>query len=165
MLESAEIRQPQPVNNAEGKSPMKKFSLAAIILSLVITSQTSATEALATKVLRGATVVELNGGAPIKDAVVLIEGDKIVAIGSPTDVSIPSEAEIIDVTGTWLIPGLMNMHVHLGLVLPGNMSAELANETEGELTLAHGPGRQGKPASRGHHDSVARRTTTRGPRP
>src|SRR5690606_10945495 len=35
----------------------------------------------------------------------------------------------------WLIPGLMNMHVHLGLVLPGKMAIELADETEGELTL------------------------------
>lgn len=114
---------------------MNNFGLAAIVMSLVFTSQTSATEALSTKVLSGATVVDLNGGAPIKDAVVLIKGDKIAAIGSPDKVSIPSEAEVIYVTGTWLIPGLMNMHVHLGLVLPGNMAAELAIETEGELTL------------------------------
>jgi imidazolonepropionase-like amidohydrolase len=35
----------------------------------------------------------------------------------------------------WLLPGLMNMHVHFGLVLPGAAGAELADETEAELAL------------------------------
>ena len=71
----------------------------------------------------------------MRDAVVLVEGEKIVAIGPADEISVTAEMEVVDVTGTWLIPGLMNMHVHLGLVLPGKMEAELANETEGELTL------------------------------
>jgi len=83
----------------------------------------------------GGSVVDLDGGAPIANAVVLVEGERIVAIGKAGDVTIPADAEVIDVNGAWLIPGLMNMHVHLGLVLPGKMEAELAHETEGELTL------------------------------
>jgi imidazolonepropionase-like amidohydrolase len=66
---------------------------------------------------------------------VLVEGERISAIGARGDVSIPDGAEVIDATGTWLIPGMMNMHVHLGLVLPGKMEAELANESEAELAL------------------------------
>jgi imidazolonepropionase-like amidohydrolase len=37
--------------------------------------------------------------------------------------------------GKWLMPGLMNMHVHFGLKLPGAAGDALANETDGELTL------------------------------
>jgi imidazolonepropionase-like amidohydrolase len=85
--------------------------------------------------LIGGTVVDLNGGAPLRDAVVLVEGEKIVAIGPADEISVAAGVEVVDVTGTWLIPGLMNMHLHLGIVLPGKMAAELANETEGELTL------------------------------
>jgi imidazolonepropionase-like amidohydrolase len=88
-----------------------------------------------TKALVGGTIVDLKGGRPLDNAVVLVDGDRITAIGRADDVSIPADAETIDASGTWLIPGLMNMHVHLGLVLPGKMAVELAEETEGELTL------------------------------
>ncbi|HXV61444.1 MAG TPA: amidohydrolase family protein [Vicinamibacteria bacterium] len=81
--------------------------------------------------LAGATLLDLDGGPPISDAVVVIEDDRIRAIGS----SIPEGAEVIRADGTYLIPGLINVHVHLGLVLPGSMAAELANETEAELAL------------------------------
>jgi imidazolonepropionase-like amidohydrolase len=94
-----------------------------------------AAETPQTKALVGGTIVDLNGGRSLGNAVVLVDGDRITAIGSADDVSIPAHAETIDVSGTWLIPGLMNMHVHLGLVLPGKMAVELAEETEGELTL------------------------------
>lgn len=83
----------------------------------------------------GATLVDLNGRAPIEQAVVLVEGERIKALGAVADITVPDNAEVIDASGTWLIPGLMNMHVHYGLVLPGKMQAELANETEAELAL------------------------------
>ena len=83
----------------------------------------------------GATLVDLNGRAPIEQAVVLVEGERIKALGAAADITVPDDAEVIDASGTWLIPGLMNMHVHYGLVLPGKMQAELANETEAELAL------------------------------
>lgn len=85
--------------------------------------------------LVGGTVVNLDGDPPLENAVILVEDERITAIGSVGDIVVPRQAAIIDTTGTWLIPGLMNMHVHLGLVLPGKMAEELADETEGELTL------------------------------
>ena len=44
----------------------------------------------------------------IENATVIIENKKIVAINKP----IPGNAKIIDGTGKWLIPGLIDMHVH-----------------------------------------------------
>jgi len=88
-----------------------------------------------TAALVGGTVVNLDGGAPLTNATILVEGERISTIGSAEDVVVPEQAIIIDATGTWLIPGLMNMHVHLGLILPGKMAAELADETEAALAL------------------------------
>lgn len=85
--------------------------------------------------ITGATVVDLNGGRPLQNAVVIVEGRRIAAIGNVSDVSIPQGANTVRLDGAWLLPGLMNMHVHFGLKLPGKMQADLANETVPELTL------------------------------
>lgn len=85
--------------------------------------------------LVGGSVVDIGTGKALDDAVVLVEGERIAAIGEAGDMDVPAGTETVDVSGLYLIPGLMNMHVHFGLKLPGKMEAELANETEGELTL------------------------------
>jgi imidazolonepropionase-like amidohydrolase len=83
----------------------------------------------------GASVVNLNGGAPIANAAVVIEGDRITAVGPATSTTVPPGAEVIRANGRFVVPGLMNMHTHYGLVLPGRQGAELANETEAALAL------------------------------
>ena len=83
----------------------------------------------------GGTVVDLEGKAPIENAVILVDGERIAAIGAAGSVEIPDGARQVDTSGAWLIPGLMNMHVHLGLVLPGKMKAELQDESEAALAL------------------------------
>lgn len=91
--------------------------------------------AAGTTAIVGGAVVNLEGNAPLKGAVILVEDERIVAIGKAGSVEVPEDADIIDAGGAWLIPGLMNMHVHLGLILPGKMMAELANESEAALAL------------------------------
>ena len=115
---------------------MRKIYWPIILLCCIsLTPIAHAMGATGKKAIIGATVVDLNGKSHMEDAVVVIEGERISAIGSADKVEIPANAEIIDAKGSWLIPGLMNMHVHLGLTLPGKMEAELANETEAELAL------------------------------
>jgi imidazolonepropionase-like amidohydrolase len=88
-----------------------------------------------TLVIAGATVVNLAGGPNLKDAVVVIEGDRIRSVGPRVTTPVPAEASVIEADGLFLVPGLVNLHVHLGLVLPGNLAADLADETEAELAL------------------------------
>ena len=95
-------------------------------------SQPRATRTVA---IVGASVVDLNGGAAKADVVVLIEGDRIASIGPAASTRIPQGAEVIRAAGKWIAPGLMNMHTHYGLVLPGRAGAELANESEAALAL------------------------------
>ena len=116
------------------------FRLAlSTALTLVVPSAATATQQradpAAITAIVGASVVDLEGGEPIRDAVVLIEGDRISAVGTAGSTPVPSGADVVQVDGMWLVPGLMNMHVHFGLVLPGAAGAALATETEAELAL------------------------------
>ncbi|MBS0421140.1 MAG: amidohydrolase family protein [Proteobacteria bacterium] len=81
------------------------------------------------------TVVAIDGGPALQNAVVLVEGDRISKIGAANTVTVPPHAKVISMKGKWLIPGLMNMHVHLGLRLPGAAGAELINESDREQVL------------------------------
>jgi imidazolonepropionase-like amidohydrolase len=83
----------------------------------------------------GATVIDVATGRDIPDAVLLVEGERITAVGPAASVAIPADARRIHAEGKWLLPGLMDMHVHFGLVLPGAEGAELAHESEGALAL------------------------------
>lgn len=106
-----------------------------LFLALSVGAVAHAQEEAAIKALVGGTVIDLDGRSNLRNAVVIVENERITSIGARGDVEVPGNAEVIDASGKWLIPGLMNMHVHLGLVLPGKMAAELADETEGALTL------------------------------
>jgi imidazolonepropionase-like amidohydrolase len=88
-----------------------------------------------TKAIVGATVVDVTNGRSIPNAVLLIDGERIAAVGPASAVSIPAGAEVIHADGKWLLPGLMNMHVHLGLKLPGAAGDSLTNETDVEEVL------------------------------
>lgn len=83
----------------------------------------------------GGTVVDLDGAAAIEDAVVLIEGERIVAVGPSSTTPVPAGAEVIPARGKWILPGLMNLHVHLGIALPGRDAANAAGESDAALAL------------------------------
>lgn len=63
----------------------------------------------------GATVIDGNGGPPLPDAVVVIEGERIRGLGSRADVTPPRGARVIDAAGRFLVPGLVDTNVHLSL--------------------------------------------------
>jgi imidazolonepropionase-like amidohydrolase len=85
--------------------------------------------------LVGGTVVATDGGESIPNATVLISGDRIVKVGPAGSVPLPPGTRTIAMNGKWLIPGLMNMHVHLGLKLPGAAGNALVNETDTQEVL------------------------------
>jgi len=61
----------------------------------------------------GATLIDGRGGAPITDSVVVIRGERIVAVGKRGSVNIPQGAEIVDAKGLTLLPGLIDAHFHI----------------------------------------------------
>ena len=85
--------------------------------------------------ITGASVISVEDGSVIQNAVVLIEGGRIKAIGPAGAVQLPADARKIALDGKWLAPGLLNMHVHFGLKLPGAAGAALADENDMQLVM------------------------------
>ncbi|MDX1741753.1 MAG: amidohydrolase family protein, partial [Rhodothermales bacterium] len=61
----------------------------------------------------GATVVPMDSERVLRNHTVLVEGDRIVAVGPTAEVEIPEEAKVVDGTGRFVIPGLAEMHGHI----------------------------------------------------
>ena len=82
--------------------------------------------------LTGGTLIDGNGGAPIPDAVVLIQGRKILLAGPAATVKVPEKAEKIDVRGKYILPGFIDCHIHT--TYPFNES-EYFTDTDASTTL------------------------------
>ncbi len=67
------------------------------------------------KALVGGTLIDGYGNTPLANSVVIIEGERIIAIGQVGQIEIPAGAEIISTEGMSVLPGLWDMHVHLML--------------------------------------------------
>ncbi|MEM6631132.1 MAG: amidohydrolase family protein [Bacteroidota bacterium] len=65
------------------------------------------------KALIGGTLIDGFGGKPIRNSVILVEGERIKAIGQVGKIQIPEGAERISTEGMSVLPGLWDMHVHL----------------------------------------------------
>ena len=76
------------------------------------------------KVFVGGILIDGTGAAPVENAVILIESQKIVAVGERGEVDIPKGAKAIDVTGKTIIPGLIDSHLHLSGGRPGESRSE-----------------------------------------
>ena len=53
------------------------------------------------------------GAPPIQDAVVVIRDQRIFEVGPLDDISVPRGAQVVDLAGKWIIPGLIDAHTHL----------------------------------------------------
>lgn len=60
----------------------------------------------------GGKVITMEGENIIDNGTVLVEGNVIKAVGKKADVSIPSSAKIVDISGKSIIPGLIDAHAH-----------------------------------------------------
>src|ERR1043165_1458745 len=61
----------------------------------------------------GASLIDGRGGPVVRDSVVVVRGERIVAVGTQGEVKIPSGAEVIDAKGLTLLPGLIDSHFHI----------------------------------------------------
>ena len=66
-----------------------------------------------TVVLKAAQIIDGTGAAPIKNGVIVVTDDKIVAIGPSSSVKIPEGAKIIDLGNATLLPGFIDAHTHI----------------------------------------------------
>ncbi|OXM61246.1 MULTISPECIES: amidohydrolase [Amycolatopsis] len=66
------------------------------------------------KAIVGGYVVPVEGD-PIDGGTVLIENGRISAVGTAAEVDVPEDAELVDASGTWVLPGFVDAHTHLGV--------------------------------------------------
>jgi imidazolonepropionase-like amidohydrolase len=71
-------------------------------------------------VLAGGRLIDGYGGPPLENAVVVIEGNRIKAVGPEGTVAIPPDARVMDTNGYTVMPGIMDMHVHLMILGHGD---------------------------------------------
>lgn len=80
----------------------------------VLACMTLAPLALAQRVaMVGGTLVDGTLSDPIRDSVILIDGQRIVAVGTVKTLPVPADATVISTEGMTVLPGLWDMHVHL----------------------------------------------------
>ncbi len=64
--------------------------------------------------IEGATLIDATGGPALANSSILIEGNRISKIGSSDEIAPPAGARVLDAQGKYIIPGLVDMHVHYG---------------------------------------------------
>ena len=67
-------------------------------------------------VLRNGTLIDGNGGDPVAGAAVSIQNGTITDVGPTPDVDVPDGAKVYELNDRTIMPGLMDAHVHFGLV-------------------------------------------------
>jgi imidazolonepropionase-like amidohydrolase len=85
-------------------------AVAFVFTSLAASAQTERAAELA---IIGGTLIDGFGGTPLPDAVVIVSGNRIVAVGQEGLVEIPAGARIVDSNGMTVLPGLWESHGHL----------------------------------------------------
>jgi imidazolonepropionase-like amidohydrolase len=90
-----------------------RLLLLSSLLCTCAVAPSSSLSAQRVKALVGGTLIDGFGGTPLRNSVIIVEDDRITAVGNRAEVDIPANAEIISTEGMSVLPGLWDMHVHL----------------------------------------------------
>jgi Amidohydrolase family len=82
----------------------------AVGLCLLLACRSSEPDGFA---LLGATLIDGSGGPPIPASAIVVRRGRIESVGSRADFQLPERTAELDLTGRWIIPGLVDAHVHL----------------------------------------------------
>ncbi len=98
------------------QAAVRLFSSLLAAISFVCAAGLAAVPGKITLAITGGQVLDGSGAAPISDGVVLIAGDRIAAVGSAKALPVPPGVKIIHADGMTVMPGLIDMHVHLAMI-------------------------------------------------
>ena len=86
--------------------------------------------------ITAAALVDVANGAQQKDVALIVRGNKIIAVGKMADVKMPEGATHIDLAGLTLMPGLMDMHVHLSGDAEASFLGSMGNSVPRQTVIA-----------------------------
>src|SRR5579872_2080434 len=93
-------------------------------------------------VIEGGTLIDGNGGTPVTDSVVVIQGNKIATVGRKGQVTYPPNSQVIKADGKFILPGLWDAHSYgtwflNDFYLNNGITSIIDNGLGGELSVVH----------------------------
>ncbi len=107
-MSSDRIRDPLWKTTLKAVDAMRIWVLLAILIVIALSCDVHA-RVIA---ISGGTLISPHLPAPLENSVIVLEGERIAEAGKKGDVTIPDGAEVIQASGKWIIPGLIDGHVH-----------------------------------------------------
>ncbi len=86
--------------------------VACVLVGLAVTPGAQGKKVTA---LVGGTLIDGYGGPPLRNSVILVEGERISAVGQVGTLAVPPGADVISTEGMSVLPGLWDSHVHLDI--------------------------------------------------
>ena len=93
-----------------------QLAVTAVAVAQPFDGEQDAQPQSATLAIVGGLLIDGHEGPPLPGAVVLVDGNRIVAVGSRDQLDVPDGAEVVDATGMTVLPGLIDVHVHLDIL-------------------------------------------------
>ena len=93
----------------------------SVLLALSCAAFPAAAETIA---FQGARLIDGTGRARQENSLVVVEGDRIVSVGTAGKAAVPKGARVVDLRGRTMVPGFINGHGHVGLVVDGQNRAD-----------------------------------------
>ena len=102
---------------AQALTPSPSRIVAASLTALLLSSPgpAAAQDPTSTLAIVGGTIIDGNGGPPIVNGTIVIQGNRITAVGPSASVEVPEGASVIDGSGKFVTPGFIDSNVHLSL--------------------------------------------------
>src|SRR5262245_19650161 len=94
---------------------MSTWKISCVVFGLALASTLGALasqQPAGVAVIQGATVITGTGSPTIRNGAIVIEGGRIRDVGPRNEVRVPNGAQVVDARGKWVIPGLIDAHVH-----------------------------------------------------
>ena len=91
---------------------MRTLSCLLVTVCFAMPTAAAVAEDAGVKVIRAGAMFDARAGRMVRDVLIVVEGDRIAAVGKD-DGKVPDDAELVDLTSSYVLPGLMDMHTHV----------------------------------------------------
>jgi imidazolonepropionase-like amidohydrolase len=112
--------------------PAPKRSRSTCLLALLLGASLLRGEI---KVLRNFTLIDGSGRPPLTGAAMILDAGRIVWVGPVTQLQTPGGAQTVDLTGKYVMPGIINLHGHLGNTIDLTQDAKFFTRESVEKNL------------------------------
>ncbi|MBM3792244.1 MAG: amidohydrolase family protein, partial [Acidobacteria bacterium] len=116
---SDRCKQPAGCIDCKNRKEMESMRLWTACILITALFPAASAPGAETVVIRAERLIDGTGAVPVANAVLVVENDRIVAVGSESHVSVPAGARVVHLSGYTILPGLMDCHVHIA-GLPGD---------------------------------------------